>query len=65
MAQLNSGDPVREQCSTCDEERAHEVAIELLVESETEENQKFSREPYRIAECHVCGATTKLRLNNA
>jgi hypothetical protein len=65
MAKLNSDDALREQCSTCGEARQHEVSIELLVESEDDTNQKFSREPYRIAECHGCGSTTKLRLNNA
>lgn len=65
MAKLNSNDPIREQCSTCGESRPHKVSIELLVESEDDTNQKFSREPYRIAECHSCGSTTKIRLNNA
>lgn len=66
MAKLHSRDGfIREQCSTCEEIRPHDVSIELLVESAKDTNRKFSKEPYRIAECHTCGTTTKLRLNDA
>jgi hypothetical protein len=62
--QLNT-DGVHESCEHCGQERPHEVSIELRTESSKEENAEFSREPYRVAECAVCGATTQTRMNNA
>ncbi|CQH56422.1 small CPxCG-related zinc finger protein [Halobacterium hubeiense] len=58
-------DAIREQCTTCEKTRPHDVTIELLTESGKDTNRKFFREPYHIAECRNCGTTTKLRLNNA
>lgn len=66
MAKPNaSGDSMRERCATCDEVRAHEISIDLLVGSEDGADQNYSRDPYRIAECQVCGSTTKVRLTSA
>lgn len=66
MARLNPhSEYPSEPCATCGMTRPHKITIELLTESEQEANQKFSREPYRIAECRICGTATKLRLNNA
>ncbi|WP_435101849.1 hypothetical protein [Halarchaeum sp. P4] len=58
-------DGIVEQCSNCEREQPHEVSIDLLTESDQEENAEFSREPYRVATCRVCGDTTKTRMNNA
>lgn len=61
---LNS-EGVHETCEHCGQERPHEVSSKLRTESSTEENAEFSREPYRVAECTVCGMTTQTRMNNA
>ncbi len=54
-----------EPCAECGRETPHAVSVEILTESEKPENAAFSREPYRVSECQVCGATTKIRMNNA
>jgi len=43
----------------------HDVAVEILTESTKPENAEFSREPYRVSECRVCGTTETVRMNNA
>ncbi|MFB6218448.1 MAG: hypothetical protein ABEH77_04585 [Halobacteriaceae archaeon] len=55
----------REPCAECGRETPHAVEIELRTESTTGENAAFSREPYRVRECRVCGTTTSRRMNNA
>lgn len=66
MASKNKrSDGIEEQCSSCGQATPHDVSIDILTESSTEENAEFSREPYRIAECQHCGATSKTRMNNA
>jgi rRNA maturation protein Nop10 len=54
-----------EACSTCGRDTPHDVSVHILTESTAEENAEFSREPYRVSTCQVCGATTKTRMNNA
>jgi len=54
-----------EECAECGRETPHEVSIELLTESRKEENAEFSREPYRVSQCRVCGAERSVRMNNA
>ena len=65
----NAGGPARsdhtEECDECERETPHSVSIEIQTESEKPLNAEFSREPYRIAECTVCGATEEVRMNNA
>ena len=56
---------VSEECDDCDRETIHEVRVELRTESEKRKNAEFSREPYRVAECQVCGETEEVRMNNA
>jgi len=56
---------VTEQCDRCGRSTPHEVDVEILTESRKEENAEFSREPYRVSECRVCGDQTKRRMNNA
>jgi hypothetical protein len=58
-------DGVMEECDQCGRETAHTVSVTILTESEQPENAEFSREPYRVSECRVCGAETTLRMNNA
>jgi hypothetical protein len=66
MASKNlHSDDIVEACGECGCEQPHDVSIDLLTESDSEENAAFSREPYRVAECQVCGATTKTRMNDA
>lgn len=54
-----------EECEECGRPTPHEVAVEILTESADPENAAFSREPYRVSECTVCGATEQTRMNNA
>jgi hypothetical protein len=54
-----------EWCDRCDDDTDHQVSIEIVTESEKRRNAKFSREPYRVSECVVCGDRMKLRMNNA
>lgn len=54
-----------ETCDDCERDTPHTVSIQLRTESKKPENAEFSREPYRISECMVCGAETMLRMNNA
>ena len=56
---------VTEECEGCERETLHEVAVQLRTESQKRENAEFSREPYRIAECQVCGFASEVRMNNA
>jgi len=56
---------VTEECATCGRATPHHVAVEILTESTKAENAEFSREPYRVSECGVCGTTTRTRMNNA
>lgn len=66
MAATNHGfTDMTEDCSYCGRETPHEVSLEILTESRKPENAGFSREPYRVSECQVCGTRTVLRMNNA
>lgn len=58
-------DGMSEECTACGRETPHEVSIQLLTESRKEENAEFSREPYRVSVCRVCGAEETTRMNNA
>lgn len=55
----------REGCRDCGAQTPHAVSVEIRTESDDEENAAFSREPYRITVCRVCGGETALRMNNA
>lgn len=54
-----------EKCERCGLATLHEVTVQILNESPDGENAEFSREPYRISECQVCGSTDAVRMNNA
>ena len=54
-----------EPCESCGDETPHEVRIEVRTESSACENAEFSREPYRVATCVVCGDESTVRMNDA
>ncbi|GGL50276.1 DUF7835 family putative zinc beta-ribbon protein [Halocalculus aciditolerans] len=58
-------DGMTEQCEKCGRETPHEVSVELKTESSKSENAEFSREPYRVSQCRMCGDETSTRMNNA
>jgi len=60
-----ASDGMTEECDNCGRETPHDVSVQILTESATPENAEYSREPYRVSECRVCGATDALRMNNA
>ena len=61
----DAADGVSEPCDICERDTTHSVSIELRTESGKAENAEFSREPYRVSECMICGGETALRMNNA
>lgn len=65
MATRIDDDGMSEECAECGRETPHEVSIKLLTESRKEKNAEFSREPYRVSVCRVCGAEKSVRMNNA
>ena len=60
-----SVDDLTEECDSCEQNTPHDVSVEILTESSKEENAEYSREPYRVSECRVCGSRTTIRMNNA
>jgi hypothetical protein len=50
-----------EECPDCERETRHAVTVELRTETP---GSAFSREPYRVAECTVCGIETTTRMND-
>ncbi|MDG5776403.1 hypothetical protein VB773_07735 [Haloarculaceae archaeon H-GB2-1] len=54
-----------ETCECCERTTPHSVSVRLRTESTKPDNAQFSREPYRVAECRVCGTVTETRMNNA
>ncbi|MFB6143194.1 MAG: hypothetical protein ABEJ30_07615 [Halorientalis sp.] len=58
-------DGMAEECRECGRETPHSVSVEILTESSAPRNAEFSREPYRVSECRVCGTRSETRMNNA
>jgi hypothetical protein len=54
-----------EYCTACEKPQPTRVSISILTENPSGKNAAFSREPYRIVECRVCGETTRTRMNDA
>ncbi|MEE6211045.1 hypothetical protein U3A55_12910 [Salarchaeum sp. III] len=54
-----------EPCPVCDATTTHAVAIELRQECPDGDNSAYSREPYRVTECTVCGASRASRVRSA
>jgi len=65
MATTNDGVDISEICPGCDRETPHDVSVQIQTESDKPENAEFSREPYRVSTCRLCGETTSTRMNNA
>lgn len=53
---------VTEACDSCRRDTKHEIAIELRMQSASNETAGAPREPYRVGRCRVCGATTTRRM---
>ncbi|MFD1514797.1 hypothetical protein [Halomarina rubra] len=64
-ATQNSRNDMTEECPECTQETAHSVSLQIRTESTKSENAQFSREPYRVTTCLVCGHERALRMNNA
>jgi len=60
----DSFDGMTEHCPSCGTDTLHAVSVQIRTESRKEENARFSREPYRVAECQRCGERTCQRMNN-
>jgi hypothetical protein len=56
---------MREWCETCERETPHDVSIRLRTESKRPKNAEYSREPYRVSACQICGTERTLRMNDA
>jgi hypothetical protein len=66
MATTNDGlADMHETCEECGRSTPHTVSVRILTESGKRQNAEFSREPYRVTECRVCGTTSTRRMNNA
>ena len=65
MAAQPAKDDMVEYCGTCAESTPHDAYIELRTESAKETNAQYSREPYRVARCTVCGESNTQRMNDA
>lgn len=61
----NDGSDRIEQCAVCSTETPHDVRIEIRTENEEAEHSSYSREPYRISVCAVCGEEIVRRMNDA
>jgi len=59
-----SSEGMTEDCEECGRETPHDVSVQILTESSIAKNAEFSREPYRVSECRVCGVQTETRMNN-
>ena len=64
MATRMQSDGMAEECPRCGRDTPHEVCIQLLTESKKQQNAEFSREPYRVSTCRICGNEESLRMNN-
>lgn len=62
-----SPDPseLTEPCDHCGRETSHRVRVELRAENRDPKRAAYSREPYRISVCAMCGTETVTRMNNA
>lgn len=64
-ATQNRSSDMDEHCPDCARETPHSVSLQILTESKKPENAQFSREPYRVRTCRICGTETSQRMNNA
>lgn len=56
-----------EPCVGCGEDTEHRVRLQIMEENSgpDDRSRSFSREPYRVSECAVCGEREIVRMNNA
>jgi len=52
-----------ERCEVGGRETTHRVTIQIKTENAKADNAAFSREPYRVSECQVCGHRESRRMN--
>jgi hypothetical protein len=64
LVDRKNGDSL-EACEECLGKTPHQVSIEIRTESTKPKTAKFSREPYRITTCLMCGKQTSQRMNDA
>jgi ribosomal protein S14 len=50
-----------EECEECGRRTGHDVSVDLRTENPKSSNAAFSREPYRVTKCIVCGHETAVR----
>lgn len=50
-------------CECSDDDTAHDVSLEIIMENPESENRKYSHEPYRVTTCQVCGRRNLQRMN--
>lgn len=48
-----------EECEVCEKDTEHQVSIEVRQDGD----DYYSREPYRVSECGVCGEESVLKMN--
>lgn len=62
----NPHDEMEERCENCERITSHHVEIRLLVPGSTDRpTAKFSRHPFRVARCRVCGEESHRRAGEA
>ncbi|MFQ3293964.1 MAG: hypothetical protein ACI9PP_002142 [Halobacteriales archaeon] len=52
-----------ERCNMCEQETEHKVTIQIKTENSSADNAEFSREPYRVSQCQICGHRESRRMN--
>ena len=62
---IDDDNAMAESCAECSRKTPHDVSIQLRTESRTGENVAYSREPYRVSVCRICGVERSIRMNNA
>lgn len=62
---IDEDNTMTESCAECSRETPHDVSIQLRTESRKAENAAYSREPYRVSTCRICGVERSIRMNNA
>lgn len=54
-----------ESCGNCCRETPHTVTVELCVESTSDGESPFARQPYRVPSCRECGAESTQPIDEA
>lgn len=64
MPTTSNPDDMVEACEACGRETPHTVTIQIVAESTNPQPPEYSREPYRVSECCVCGHERVQRMNH-